>query len=488
MGERAGKNISLTANRLRDWLSHGPAAIYLAKDNGVLVGYAIAIRLHVACYGTISWVTQLVVHEDYRNQGIAKNLLYSLWGFSDDFAWGLISANPYAIRALEKTTRRRCVPERIKKNSRKLLAIGKDYLPYIDETTELDITSNVSKINTLFFSDHSNVSSMIRNAETTGAPWLLGSLEEGWEWFAFTFQDQTQMELSAHEIENMLTASDQSVKEAYRRMVLSQDQTWMENVEHEIAFIMRECNLSPGDLVYDFGCGNGRHSFALAQNGVKVKAIDYIDSHFTAYRDLLEKQQNVEFFLDDCRTVRFEEKAKAAICLYDVIGSYADNEENKKIIRSLYDSIQPDGTLILSVMNYEMTEAFAKSRFSIVDRPNEILSLRPCNIMATTGNVFNPDFYLVDTVTQVIYRKEQFSRENDLPVELIVRDRRFTKREIETMCEDVGFTVELSRYVNAKDWVTGFEATDKKAKEILLKCRKKMEAPKNLFDFDDDYD
>lgn len=36
-------------------------------------------------------------YKDYRQQGIAKNILFSIWGFSNHFAWGIVSANPYAI-------------------------------------------------------------------------------------------------------------------------------------------------------------------------------------------------------------------------------------------------------------------------------------------------------------------------------------------------------------------------------------------------------
>lgn len=93
--------------------------------------------------------------------------------------------------------------------------------------------------------------------------------------------------------------------------------------------------------------------------------------------------------------------------------------------------------------------------------------------METTGNIFDPDFYLVDTESGVVYRREQFRRGRALPVELIVRDKRFSKSEIMKMCEQVGLCVEYAKYVSAKDWTLSLSANDKSAKEILLKCRKK---------------
>ena len=120
---RPGENISLSPEKICQWLENENSAIYWAKDNDKLIGYAIAIQIDVPKYGIISWVTQLVVHEEYRNREIAKKILHSIWGFTDHYAWGIISANPYAVRALEKTTRRRSDPQRIKHNIKKILSI-----------------------------------------------------------------------------------------------------------------------------------------------------------------------------------------------------------------------------------------------------------------------------------------------------------------------------------------------------------------------------
>ena len=60
---------------------------YAVQDNEI-VGCAIAIQAKVPDYGFISWVTQLVVHQDHRQQNIAKSLLFAIWTFTDHFAWG----------------------------------------------------------------------------------------------------------------------------------------------------------------------------------------------------------------------------------------------------------------------------------------------------------------------------------------------------------------------------------------------------------------
>lgn len=272
----------------------------------------------------------------------------------------------------------------------------------------------------------------------------------------------------------MLKASDNVVQNAYKRMDMSNAQSWATNTENEVDFIIRETGITPNDLLVDFGCGQGRHCLELARRGICAVGIDYVDKSIDiANRKKIEQElENVRFVLDDCRSVTIETKAAAAICLYDVVDTYADNNENLRILKNISDSLIDNGIALISVMNYELTLAQAKNRFVLSENPNALLTLRPSDIMEATGNVFNPDFYLVDTESGVVYRREQFKRGRTLPVELIVRDKRFSKEEIEKMFNQVGLVVEYSRFVNARDWDTGFCAVDKSAKEILLKCRK----------------
>ncbi len=467
--------VKLSAGRIQEWLSKDNASIYYAEDDKKLIGYAIAIQLKVKNYGEISWVTQLVVHEEYRQQGIAKTLLYSIWGLSNHFAWGILSANPYAIRALEKATRRRCIPQRIKKNKKKLLNVAKEYLPFINENTYLEVTDFKSLINTNFHIDHSQTNEMIRLATKVGTPWLLGDIEDGYEWFAFTFHDQNQLELSADEIEDMINSSEKVTQLAYSRMLLDNDHQWLKHTDDEVSFIIEQCGLSKNNSILDIGCGMGRHSISLAEKGHTVIGVDNV-------QDLIEKgtQQanakslnNVSFIEDDCRAVNLDKEFDLVICLYDVIGSYVTDMDNQGILKSIEQHLKYGGFALISVMNYEFTQNIAKHTFSFSEEPNRLLQLNAATIMEKTGDIFNPDYFLLDKKTHVVYRKEQFSKgEDQIPTELIVRDRRFTKVEIETMCMKAGLKVEWSRYVGAGRWSDDLEDHDSRAKEILVLCSK----------------
>nr|VFJ93129.1 MAG: Acetyltransferase (GNAT) family protein [Candidatus Kentron sp. LFY] len=487
---KAGQRIKLSADKIRDcWLENNNANLYTARLKGKLIGYAIAIRpkYHDKTYrvgkdkkyGVFSWVTQLVVHEDYRKQGIAKQLLFSIWALSNDFAWGLLTANPYAIRALEKATRRRCSPERIARNQRKLFNIACENLGDcygIDkESPPIVVDKTGSKIDTRFFVDHSQIPEMVRRALSNGTPWVLGDLEEGWEWFAFTFNDQEQLKLTSDEIEGMIRMSEQVVKRAYSRMLLDKKHKWAKHADKETDFIVEHCRLTPGDTVLDMGCGSGRHALALAEKGLRVTGIDYIPEFTERANQEARKKglETVEFRTADGREMELDQDYDAAICLYDVVGSFMDDEENKKILISIARGLKPDGVAMITVMNYELTIHNAQHVFSFDSEPNRVLELEPSGIMEETGDIFDPRHYLVDENTHCVYRNEQFTSGESLPKQLIVVDKRYTRQEITTLCEEAGLEVQCAKYTGAGKWRDSFGATEAAAKEIMVFCKKR---------------
>jgi 2-polyprenyl-3-methyl-5-hydroxy-6-metoxy-1,4-benzoquinol methylase len=454
-------------------LESDDSRIALARVEGQLVGYAIAVQTRVPDYGVVSWVTQLVVHERYRNVRIGTSLLFSIWSFTDHFAWGLTTANPYAVRALEKATRRRCTAERIARNRRKLLAVGAKHVHFIKPDTVIDVARDRARINTEFFVDHASLDAKLRGVVTPDTPWTLGALPEGWEWLAFTFQDQPQVRLTPGEIDQMVSAADEVTKKAYSRMALAGGgHAWTRFTSQEVDEIAAHCGLHRGSVVFDFGCGEGRHAIELGLRGHKVTGVDYLENFVeAASRAAAERRlADVSFVLGDCREISLPEQADAIICLYDVVGTYGDNAENQMILANLARHLKPAGRTLISVMNREPTERLARNWFSLSEDPDALLRLPPSRTMEQTGNIFNPEYYMVDRETLVVYRKEQFESPTSLPAELVVRDRRFTVEEIVAMCEAAGLRVLWTRNVRSGAWNTPLDRADDRAKEILVLC------------------
>lgn len=275
----------------------------------------------------------------------------------------------------------------------------------------------------------------------------------------------------------MISASEEITQKAYERMQLNDsNHKWMAHTKDETNYIVKKCDVTKDDLIFDFGCGIGRHSVQLSNYCKKVIGIDYIDNNIETAKFNAERsnRKNAAFVKGDCRSFKYKKQADAIICLYDVIGTFKKSIDNENIIKQISYNLKLGGNALISVMNYESTEYNAIHKFEFDKNPNEILKLPSSDTMEKTGNIFDPKFYLVDTQTKIIYRKEQFSPKNDIPVEYIVMDKRFSMDEIVTLCEKNHLEVIEKKYVNASNWEKDLTPTDKNAKEILLLCRKTL--------------
>lgn len=470
----AGTRVALSSRRLGPWLT-SDSMVAMARIGGVLVGYAIVVRAKARSKRIISWVTQFVVHQDHRRRGVGKTLLFSIWEFSDHFAWGLITANPYAVRALEKATRRRVVPAEVAIRKDTLLNVGTSHVPYITEETAMVANRRTSAINTKFFIDHSKLPTMLEGVTKPDTPWTLGDIEDGWEWLAFTFNEQQMIGLSEDEIEKMLGASDQVVKLALSRMALDSSHSWTRYTPVEVQLIMEYCAVGEGANILDLGCGNGRHSLELAARGIHVTGADYLENLIGFANQEAENrhlQSIATFLVEDCRYIDLGRTYDAVVSLYDVIGTYANDADNALLLGAIGRHLKPGGFALISVMNYELTEAQAQNHFTLTDDPDALLRLAPSRTMEQTGNIFDPKYYLIESNTRVVYRKEQFDSGNELPMELTVRDRRYRQDEIEAMCRAADLDVIWSRFVGLGKWEEPLDATDIRAKEILVLCKK----------------
>ena len=86
-GDKRGR-VKLSPAQIARLFTADSSVVAVARSGGELVGYAIALQLKDEKWGVVSWVTQLVVHENFRNLGVAKQLLFSIWSVSDHYAWG----------------------------------------------------------------------------------------------------------------------------------------------------------------------------------------------------------------------------------------------------------------------------------------------------------------------------------------------------------------------------------------------------------------
>lgn len=467
-GPRPGKQIALSPAKIREFVP-SPGWAVLARRGGELVGYALGIRKVLDGFGTIDWVTQLVVHTDHRHRGVATQLLFTFWGFSDHAAWGLVTTNPYAVRALERITHRRCDLAVIGEHLAEIRAAG-DGIPYA-RGRAIEVNATRSMINTEFFISHEKLPDKLRRAKES-APWQLGEIAEGEEWLAFTFRSQRPMPYEPNELSALLDRSDQTARNAYARMAMGERHAWARHTEHEIAVAVEALALTGGERVLDIGCGRGRHARLLAQHGCDVTGVDFVDAFVTHARVETEADgiEGVTFVTGDARTLDLgDDQYDAVLCLYDVIGTFPEQRHNQRIVNTLARHLRPGGRLLASVMNLEFTSSIATRKLDDIGNLSEALhALPPSRTMQQSGNIYDPRFFLLDPQTGVVYRKEQFDDDGKPPGEYVVRDRRYTREHVREMCERAGLRLLWSRPVALAHWTEALDGTDQRAKEILF--------------------
>ena len=129
------------------------------------------------------------MHADFQDQLVGSIILNSIWGFSNHYAWGIASANPFAVRALEKATRKRRHPIYTRKRLPTLQRIRRQ-IPYLrDAPIEIDV--NKSIVDTAFYQDLSLVSNRFNKIKAKDA-WSLGNIDEGQEWLGSLFGNRNK--------------------------------------------------------------------------------------------------------------------------------------------------------------------------------------------------------------------------------------------------------------------------------------------------------
>jgi 2-polyprenyl-3-methyl-5-hydroxy-6-metoxy-1,4-benzoquinol methylase len=303
----------------------------------------------------------------------------------------------------------------------------------------------------------------------------MGNISNGEEWLAITFNNQAKIDWTDEEFERFTKMSSSIVRQAYDRMSEQnpqQNHLWAspEKAAAEVVFLTQAMQLSAGCSIVDFGCGSGRHANALAARGYQVTGIDF--SGKAIQRAKSEAITGAEFLEGDCRDITLDREFDAGICLYDVIGSFPDDESNQRILSNLAHQLKAGAPLAFSVMSYDYIEKRATNKVGNGNVREKLNGLIASDTMQASGEIFNPDHILLDTRNKVVYRREIFDNGENLRIEDIVRDRRYTFSDIHAMCHAASLTVLAVGYIRAGSFHLINQNLEEPTKEILVMARK----------------
>jgi len=192
-GVAPGKSVKLVPKRLKEQYLNAPNTFIVIAKVGLseeVVGHAIGIKFYYEeGGGYITWITQLVVHVKYRNQGIAFRLCQLAWDPHNSYACGLVTSHPYAIKALERASG--CDVDKDLIAFHGIEIIKRSNIKYIQDATNF-LNQGRCVVNTNFFVSHTEVNSILSKM----TDWKLGTLDDGEEFIAICFPGNQHRRLS----------------------------------------------------------------------------------------------------------------------------------------------------------------------------------------------------------------------------------------------------------------------------------------------------
>jgi SAM-dependent methyltransferase len=138
------------------------------------------------------------------------------------------------------------------------------------------------------------------------------------------------------------------------------NQSWVEDTENQVDFIIKTLNLTGGERILDLACGYGRHSLSFARKGYSVVGVDitseYIDD---AQKTAKIESLKADFINADIRDIRFENEFDVVLNLADgAIGYLESDEENLKIFDVISRALKSGGKHFMDICNAEHAEHY----------------------------------------------------------------------------------------------------------------------------------
>jgi SAM-dependent methyltransferase len=132
------------------------------------------------------------------------------------------------------------------------------------------------------------------------------------------------------------------------------EQRWL-NTPLEITRLISLLNLEPGAKVLDLCCGVGRHSIELAKKGFPVTGVDRTKSYITQAK-LKSKQAKlaISFIQADMREFCQPKSFDAVINMFTAFGYFENPNDDKRVVKKVYQSLKPGGSFLLELMGKEI--------------------------------------------------------------------------------------------------------------------------------------
>ena len=137
----------------------------------------------------------------------------------------------------------------------------------------------------------------------------------------------------------------------------------VERAVAEVDGILLLTDVAPATPILDLGCGKGRHALALAHRGFSVTGVDstvqFLDQ---ARQQAHDEGLVIEFIQEDMREFMRPDFFSLALNLNTSFGYFEDPGEDLQVLRNVFASLQPGGSLVLETIGKEVLARIFQER------------------------------------------------------------------------------------------------------------------------------
>jgi 2-polyprenyl-3-methyl-5-hydroxy-6-metoxy-1,4-benzoquinol methylase len=107
--------------------------------------------------------------------------------------------------------------------------------------------------------------------------------------------------------------------------------------------------LERGSKILDLACGKGRHSITLNKLGYDVLGADLSENSIQTAK--LSEKEGLEFMVQDMREIIPHKTFDGVFNLFTSFGYFEEKSDNEKVVRSVFDMLNPNGIFVIDFMN-----------------------------------------------------------------------------------------------------------------------------------------
>ncbi len=130
-----------------------------------------------------------------------------------------------------------------------------------------------------------------------------------------------------------------------------EDQT-AEQIGRDVSMMIASGNLQPAEAVFDQCCGLGQHSIELAKQGYRVFGVDQSEQYIAgASQAARQAGVDVRFISGDASQTISPEPVELVVNWHSSFAYHAHDYENVRMLKAAFDSLKPNGRMILEFPN-----------------------------------------------------------------------------------------------------------------------------------------